>query len=142
MRERTTRDFVGAIVGNVVAIAFVNTVPLCSRSTVGVITDRWVDILWAANLSLLVQIVGNFLLLYYRPPRFQAFMRAAFSAVEIVSLAVFYAVFPLDFSRLVGEWMNTFMRVLLVVAMVASLAAGAVQLVRFLTGGWGAEKRE
>ena len=141
MKEQTTGHYVGAILGNLIAIAFVNTVLLWRQYTQGVILETWINTLWAANLSLVVRMLGNLLLAFYRPPRFNSLMNALFAAASLVSVIVFYLVFPLDFSRLVGGWLNTLLKVLLVVSMVATLITGTVQLVRFIVGpGHGTER--
>lgn len=134
MKEQTTGHFVGAILGNLIGIAFMNTVLFWRQYTQGVILPSWIDILWAVNLSLVAQIFGNLLLAFYRPPRFYALMRAFFAAASLLSVIVFFLVFPLDFSRLVGNWLNTLLKVLMVISMGVSLIMGTVQLVRFIVG--------
>jgi hypothetical protein len=141
MKEETTGHHVGAILGNLIGIAFVNTVLLWRHYTQGVVLESWVEILWAANLSLVVQMLGNLLLAFYRPPRFVALMRALFAAASLISLIVFFIVFPLDFSRLVGAWLNTLLKVLMAVGMGASFIAGTVHLVRFIAGPRHKEER-
>jgi hypothetical protein len=140
MREKKAVDYVGALVGTIVGIVFVNTVLLWRQYTQGVILPTWVDTLWAANISLLVQAVGNLLLVFYRPPRFAALVQAAFAAAGLLSLIVFFIVFPLDFSGLVGQWLNTLLKALLAVGMAVTLATGVAQLVRFFLGGWRSER--
>ncbi len=132
MREKKTGDYVGAVVGNLVALLFVNTVLLWRQYTQGVILESWADILWAANLSLLVQIVGNLVLCLYRPAWFSAFLRTVFAATGLLSVIVFYLVLPLDFSVLVGEWLNTLLRVVLLVGMVGAVIGLVVELVRLI----------
>ena len=56
VKEKRTGELVGSIVGNVIAIVIVNSVLLWRQYTHGVVLESWVDILWAANLSFLVQI--------------------------------------------------------------------------------------
>jgi len=51
-----------------------NTLLLWRQHTQGVILERWADILWAADISLGAQIVGNLLLCFCRPLLFTAFM--------------------------------------------------------------------
>jgi hypothetical protein len=134
MKEKTTGDYVGALVGNIIAIIFVNTVLFWRQYTQGVILESWADILWAANLSLGAQIVGNFLLCFFRPSWFAALMRAIFAAAGLVSIIVFFIVFPLDFSRLVGTWLNTLLKVLLMIGMAGTVIGFIVEIVRFIRG--------
>ncbi len=132
MKEKRTGDYVGAFVANVVGLVFVNTVLLWSQYTHGVIQNTWADILWAADLSLVVQIVGNLILCFYRPAWFAALSRAIFAAVGLLSVIVFYLVFPLDFSTVGVEWLNTFLKVLLIVGMAGGLIGFVVELVRMI----------
>ncbi len=134
MKEKKIIDFVGAIIGAIIGLVFVNTVPLWSRLTHGVILDSWVNILWAANLSMAVQIIGNLVLAIYRPARLYSFMQAIFAAVGLVSLIVFFNVFPLDFSQIVGSWLNLFLKFILVLAMIGTLIGMIVNLVRTIIG--------
>ena len=132
MKEKTTADYVGAIIGDVIGLVFMNTVLLWRQYTHGVILESWAAILWAANLSLGVQMVGNFLLCFFRPAWFSALMRAAFAAAGLLSIIVFFIVFPLDFSRLVGTWLNTLLKVLLMAGMAGTVVGFLVELVRFI----------
>ena len=134
MKEKRTGELVGSIIGNVFAIAIVNSVLLWRQYTHGVVLESWVDILWAANLSFLVQIAGSLILSFYRPPRLYAFMELLFSMAGLVSVTVFYLVFPLDFSLLVGPWLNTLLRVAMIVGMAGAAVGVIVWLVRFIAG--------
>jgi hypothetical protein len=134
MKEKRTGDFVGAVIINTIVCVILNTLLLWRQWTQGVILESWIDILWAANISLGVQIVGNLLLAFYRPPRLQALMRALFAAAGLLSAIVFFIVFPLDFSHVVGSWLNTLLKVLLTIGIGVSLIAFVVELVRFIAG--------
>ncbi len=134
MKEKRTGEFVAAVVLNVIVCVVLNTLLVWRQWTRGVILESWVDILWAANISIGVQIAGNLMLAFYRPPRLQALMRALFSAASLLSAIVFFIVFPMDFSHLVGSWLNTLLKVLLMIGMGVSLVAFVVELVRFIVG--------
>ena len=135
MKEHRTGDYLGSVFGNVVALVIVNMVLLWRPWTHGVVLESWVDILWAADLSIALQIVGNLVLAFYRPAWLDALMRVLFSAAGLLSLLVFFVIFPIDFSGLVGEWLNLLIRVCMVVGMVATAIVGIVQMVRFATAG-------
>jgi hypothetical protein len=132
MKEKRTGDFVGATIASILVLVFVNTVLLWRNSTQGVILASWADILWAVDVSLGAQIIGNFLLCFYRPEWFAALVRAIFAAAGLISIIVIFIVFPLDFSRLVGAWLNTLLKVLMMVGMAGALIGLAVDLVRFI----------
>ncbi|HYW85772.1 MAG TPA: hypothetical protein VFB30_21145 [Spirochaetia bacterium] len=134
MREKKTGDFVGAVVVNVLVCIVLNTLLLWRQWTQGVILESWVDILWAANISFAVQIGGNLILAFYHPPRLQSLMRALFAAAGLLSAIVFFIVFPMDFSHLVGTWLNTLLKVLLMIGIGVSLITFVVEFVRFIVG--------
>jgi hypothetical protein len=132
-RIRRSGDYAGAMIGNIIALVLFNLYPLWRPLTAGVVTDRWEAILWAVDLSLLLQIGGNFILVFRRPRWLRHLLEIAFSATGLLSAAVFFAVFPLDFSPLVGAWLDTLMRVLLVLGMAGAAIGVVVGLVRLLT---------
>ena len=134
MRQKRTGDFIGTVVVNIIVCVILNTLLLWRQWTQGVILESWIDILWAANISFGVQIAGNLLLAFYRPPRLQALMRALFAAASLLSAIVFFIVFPMDFSRLVGSWLNTLLKVLLMIGIGVSAIAFVVECVRFILG--------
>jgi hypothetical protein len=134
MKEKKTVEFVGSIIGAIIGLVIVNTVPLWLHQTKGVILESWVNILWAANLSLIAQIIGNIILALYHPARLYSFIQAVLTAAGLVSLIVFYNVFPLDFSHLIGSWLNFLLRVVLIIAMFGTAVGIIIYLVRALAG--------
>jgi len=140
-RERVKRpgDYVGAIFGCLLALVAVNIYPLWQPHTLGIVTEAWSRTLWAANLSLVAQIAGSFLLLFWRPRWLRNLFELAFAVLGLLSVAVFFAVFPLDFSLVVGEWLNTLMRIILIVGIAGAAIGVVVNLVRFLAFSWKGE---
>ncbi len=134
MKEKRTGEFAGSIFGNILALAIVNTVIIWRQYTHGVVLESWVDILWAANLSLVVQLGGSLILAFYRPAGFYAFMEMLFAGFGLVSLIVFFIVFPLDFSVVVGPWLNTLVKVLIVLGMAGTSIGVLVWMVRLVSG--------
>jgi hypothetical protein len=134
MKEKKTGEFVASVVMSVIWLVFANTVPVWRHLTQGVILASWTDILWAVNAAGGVTILGNLLLAYYRPARLRFFFETIFAAVSLMSAVVFYVVFPFDFSRLVGEWLNTLLRALIIVGIGGSAIAIIVYFVRFVAG--------
>lgn len=120
MKRKRAIEFVVGVIVNLVGIVIINTALFWRQYTGGVILESWRDILWAANLSMIVQIFGNALLAIYRPARLYSLIQAIHAAVGLVSVVVFYRVFPLDFSPLFGNWLNTLAKAALIIAMVGS----------------------
>ncbi len=134
MKEKKPIEFAVAAAVNVVLVVGINAWRLWQPWTRGVVQDTFGEILWAANLSFAVQIAGNVLLILFRPPRLYSFLQALFAIVGLVSVIVFYRVFPLDFSQFVGGWMNIFFKWVLIIGMVGSCIGIVVHLIRTLTG--------
>jgi hypothetical protein len=135
MRDRRAGEFIGAAVFAIIMIVALNTAPIWRPLTHGVVLERWSGILWAANLSLAAQLVGNLLLAAYRPGWFLTLMQTVFAAGGLLSVIVFFFVFPLDFSRLVGPWLNTLVRLALMVGIAGTAIGLVVNLVRFIVAG-------
>ena len=134
MKAKKNLEFIGAIIGAILGLAIVNTVPLWSRLTHGVILDSWVNILWAANLSMFAQIVGNGMLAVYRPARLYSLVQGIMAAAGLVSVIVFFNVFPLDFSQVIGSWLNVLTKAALILAMFGTSIGVIVYMVRAVIG--------
>jgi hypothetical protein len=134
MKEKKTMEFIGGIIGAIGGLVVVNTVPLWSHLTHGVILESWVKILWAANLSMVAQIIGNLVLAVYRPARLYSLVQGILAIAGLVSVIVFFNVFPLDFSQVVGSWMNIFLKAVLILAMFGTAVGILVNLVRAVIG--------
>jgi hypothetical protein len=94
--------------------------------------DSYSDVLWALNMSFIVQVALNVVLAFYHPLFFHYLANTILSLVSIVSLSVLLQVFPVDFSSRVGHWANTLFRIVLIVGLVGSAIGGAVNFTRFL----------
>jgi hypothetical protein len=94
--------------------------------------DSYGEVLWALNMSFIVQIVLNIVLIFFHPLFFHYLANVVFSLVSIVSLAVLLQVFPVDFSARLGQWANLAFRIVLIVGLAGSAIGGAVYFVRFL----------
>ena len=134
MKEKKTSECIGAMIGGIIGLIVVNSVPLWAHLTNGIILESWTKILWAANLSMIVQIIGNLFLAIYRPARLYSFVQLILTIAGLVSAIVFYQVFPLDLSRVAGNWLNILVKVALVLGIIGSCIAMLVQLVRTIIG--------
>jgi hypothetical protein len=102
------------------------------RWNIPVITDAYPAILWAVTLSLTVQIVFYVVLVLFHPLWLHYLGQVAFSVFSVIALSVVIEVFPFDFSDLVDPWLNTALRIFLIVILVGTVISGVVNLVRFL----------
>jgi len=134
MKEKKTAEFIGAIIGAVIGMTFVNSVLFWRQYTDGVILKSWADILWAANLSMMVQILGNFVLAFYRPARLYWLLQGIIAIAGLISVIVFFNVFPLDFSQVGAGWLNILTKVAMIAAMFGTSIGILVYLVRTVLG--------
>ncbi len=134
MKEKKTSECIGAMIGAVIGLIIVNSLPGWAHLTKGIILESWSKVLWAANLSMILQIVGNFFLAIYRPARLYSFIQLILALAGLLSVIVFFQVFPLDFSHVVGNWANILAKVLLVLGIIGSVIAAIVYLVRTILG--------
>jgi hypothetical protein len=134
MKEKRTSYFIILIVFSLVELALVNTVPLWSGHTRGVVLGSWTDILWAANLSIIVRLCGNVILAFRRPARLYSSVQAVITAASLVSIAVFLAVFPLDFGAISLGWINTALRALIIFSLAMGSIAVIVNVVQAVRG--------
>jgi len=88
----------------------------------GFLTIEFLACLWAVNLALSFGIVGNFLLLVYRPRWFHHLVQAVLYALGILALAVILRIFPFDFDT---DIMATAARIIIFILMVC-LGAGLI----------------
>jgi len=75
VKEKKTGQLTVSSISNLIGIVLFNTVPLWRQYTQGVVLEDFVKILWAANISFLLQLAGNISLMFYRPPRFAALVQ-------------------------------------------------------------------
>ncbi len=135
MREKKTAELTFSAIANGICAVLVNTFPLWRQYTQGVVLDDFIRVLWAVNLSVLVQIAANLSMIFYRPPRFAAAAEILTTAAGLLSILVFYVVFPLDFSAVELPWINSLLRVVLIAGMAGASIGFIVQVAR-LASGW------
>jgi hypothetical protein len=135
MKEKKSAELTFSAIANTVLVVLLNSVPLWRQYTRGVVLEDFVQILWAANISLLAQISGNLSMIFYRPPRFAAFVQVLTTAAGFLSIIVFYVVFPLDFSQVGLPWINAVLKIVLIAGMAGAAIELIVQTVQ-LAVGW------
>jgi hypothetical protein len=123
--SRTVGAYIGSIVALGIVLFLVNKLP---DWNLRFITDDYPAVLWAMNLSLLVQLAGNAILIFLHPRFLHYLMQTVFNVVSLLSLIVLTAVYPLDFSYFAGNFVNTIVRIALIIATVATGIGAIVNL--------------
>jgi hypothetical protein len=134
MKEKKTSEFIGSVIGAIFGLIIMNTYMIWQKYTNGVVLDSWFTILWASNLSMVVALIGNLLLAVYRPARLYSFVQLIISLASILSVFVFYGIFPLDFSQIAMGWINNVLKILMIVGMVGGSISVLVYLVWLVSG--------
>jgi hypothetical protein len=135
MKEKKTTELTASAIANLIGLILFNTVPLWRQYTRGVVLEDFVRILWAANVSFLVQIAGNLAMAFYRPPKFAGLVQVLVTAAGLLSIIVFFVVFPLDFSAVGVAWVNSALRIVLIAGMGGAALGLIVQSIQ-LGAGW------
>ena len=95
------------------------------------VTNALTQVLWIINLSIVVAIVGNFLMLLYRPDWFRHITKIVLNIVAFVAIYLVYIVFPFNFSN---SFLNWGLSVLLILAMIGVIIATIVEVYLLITG--------
>ena len=91
------------------------------------ITGDYISCLWAINLALSCGIIGNFVLLLYRPRWFHYLVRVALDALAILAIYIVFSVFPLS---LTDEIFNSITRGILILIMAGFFVGFGVELLK------------
>jgi len=132
-----TGEYATAAIVNLVILMVINLWVVWRPWTRGVVTGDWVRVLWAANLSAGVQAGGSLLLAFTSPSWLVKVLDLAFALVTVLSAAIFFAVFPFDFSRIDAAWFNTAARLLLLLGVIGAGFAVVLSAVRLFGRGGG-----
>ena len=120
-------NYIPSIIFNIIILIVLNKIP---DWNIAFITESYPDILRAVNTSLIVHIVGNLILIFIHPLVIHHLANAVFSIFSLIAAWVILSVFPFDFSEIVGNWLNTVIRVCLIVGVVGSAISIVVHVVK------------
>jgi hypothetical protein len=124
--KRSPAAYIAAVLANAALLWLVNKVPDWNLRFV---TDGYAGVLWALNLSILVQLVGNGILIVLHPRFLHYLGQAVFNAVSVLATVLLVSVYPFDFSHL-AEPLDTIVKIALVIGAVGTGISGVVNLFR------------
>ncbi len=86
------------------------------------------------NLSLGVQVAGNFILIFFHPLYLHHLGQAVFSAFSAFAVWRVYRVFPFDLTGVIDAigWFDIFLRIFIMVVFIATVIGGSICFYRFL----------
>jgi hypothetical protein len=126
-RERKS-EYLVAIIFNLIFYYIVNNL---LNWQVYFITNSFNEVLWIINLSIIITIIGNILLLLYSPERFRHVMKIILNMVSFIAVYFVYIVFPFNFYNSFYDWGFS---ILLILAMIGIIIAIIVEIYLLVTG--------
>lgn len=112
MQPSAGRRF-GYLISILVNFAMMFVVNNLLKWNVPFLNDRFVECLWAINLSISASIFIYCIFLFYDPRWFKSLMQALANAFSFISTYVFWRVFPLDLSKDMARIVNVVIMVIL-----------------------------
>jgi hypothetical protein len=89
-------DYVFSVIANLVLLYIANNL---LNWNISFVTSTFTQVLWAINLSIVVSIIVNILLIIYDSAWFRHSMKALMNIFALLAAYIFYVVFPLSFSQ-------------------------------------------
>lgn len=123
--------YFAAVVVTLALLVAVHLHPVWRPWTRGVVTGEFVEILWAIDLSLGVQLVANAVLFVTHPRWLRRLSDLATAVFSGLSVLVAYIVYPFDFARIAGG-VDLAARVLMLLLLFAITIAVIVDVFRLL----------
>jgi len=122
------REYVGTIIVNFILFYIFNNL---LNWNVYFVTSALTEVLWIINLSIVVAIIGNFLMLVYRPEWFRHVTRIVLNIFAFAAVYLVYIIFPFNFSN---SFLNWGLSVLLFLALIGIIIATIVEIYLLVTG--------
>lgn len=120
-------NYIPSVIFNIIILIVVNKIP---DWNIAFITESYPEILRAVNMSLIVHIAGNLILIFIHPLLLHHLTNAVFSVFSLIAAWVILSVFPFDFSEIAGSWLNTVVRICLIVGVVGSAVSIVVHVIK------------
>jgi hypothetical protein len=112
------QNYVGNIIWNLIWLFIVNKVPDWHLSF---INDHYLAVLWALNMSIVVQIGGNILMFLLDFRLIRNLCRIIMEAAGFLVLIILYYIYPFDFSNTHGwAFMDQLLPWLMIIGMVVT----------------------
>jgi hypothetical protein len=126
-RERKS-EYLVAIIFNLIFYYIVNNL---LNWQVYFITNSFNEVLWIINLSIIITIIGNIVLLVYSPEKFRHVMKIILNIIAFIAVYFVYIVFPFNFYNSFYDWGFS---ILMILAMIGIIIAIIVEIYLIITG--------
>ena len=128
MKREQKSEYVVAIIFNIIFWYIVNNI---LNWNIYFITNAFSEVLWILNLTIIVTIIGNVLLLLYSPDKFRHIMKIILNIFAFIAVYFVYEVFPFNFYNSFYNWG---LAVLLILAMIGIVIATIVEIYLLVSG--------
>lgn len=120
-----------ALLVNLALLWVVHQYPVWIPWLGGVVTERFADVVWAIDLSIWVQIIGNGILIAIHPRILRRILDLVSTAFGALSMYVTWSVYPFEFDRLVAglDGIVVVLMILILVALGLALVANVVRVI-------------
>lgn len=131
-KDRRPNRPVNYILGGILDGVMLWVVHQVPRWRIPFVTAEYPRILPAITVALAAQMVFYAVLIVAHPLWLHYLAQAVYAVLSAVALGVMLRVFPFAFAPLAGGWLDSAVRILLIVALVGTLISVAVNLVQAL----------
>jgi hypothetical protein len=121
-------EYIAAIIFNLIWWYIVNNL---LNWQVYFVTNAFNEVLWIINLSIIVSIIGNALLLFYSPERLRHIVKIFINIISFIAVYIVWTVFPFNFYNSFYDWL---FGILLILAMIGITIATIVEIYLLITG--------
>ena len=121
-------EYITAIIFNLIFLYIVNNL---LNWHIYFVTNAFNEVLWIINLSIVVSIIGNVLLLLYSPERFRHMVKIIINIISFIAVYIVWKVFPFNFYNSFYNWG---FNILLILAMIGIAIATIVEIYLLATG--------
>ena len=128
IKREQKSEYIAAIIFNLIFLYIVNNL---LNWNVYFVTNAFNEVLWIINLSIIVSIIGNALLLLYGPERFRHLVKIIINIISFIAVYIVWKVFPFNFDNSFYNWG---FNILLILAMIGIAIATIVEIYLLVTG--------
>jgi len=121
-------EYIAAIIFNLIWWYIVNNL---LNWQVYFVTNAFNEVLWIINLSIIVSIIGNALLLFYSPERLRHGVKIVINIVSFIAVYLVWELFPFNFYNSFYDWLFS---LLLILGMIGIAIATIVEIYLLVTG--------
>ncbi len=125
--EASVANYYLSMAADIILLYFFNNIIYANLSFL--VTKDYISCLWAINLALSIGIIGNFILLLYRPRWFPHLVQAVFNILAAFAVFVVFKTFPFTIT---AQNLEQGVKIALIVIIAALLIGTIIELVKSL----------